>query len=383
MAHTHNTIGFDAKRANANNTGLGNYSRFVIDAVAQFYPNFELLLYVPKKKDNKAYEVLLKYPQLTEKQPLSSAWSAMKSLWRTFGVAAQSKKDGVDIYHGLSNELPVGLAKRGVKSIVTIHDLIFLRYPEFYKPIDRAIYKWKFRYACRVADRIIAVSECTKRDIVHFFGIHPDKIEVIYQGCEPIFEAPIAQQTMDRVKHTYQLPDRFILNVGSIETRKNLLLVVQALRELPEEFHLVAVGRRTKYTEEIEAYAAAHGLTHRIHLLHRVSYLDLPAIYRMAEVFAYPSRYEGFGIPIIEAISAGLPVVATTGSCLEEAGGGACIYVSPDDASALARAILHFVSMVPAERAQRTSLSSEYIRRFNKQEIAARIAALYEKVLSK
>ena len=372
-------IGFDAKRANANRTGLGNYSRFIIDALASRYPDLELLLYVPRKRNCTEYEALFSYGQISERLPRPGFRSLFKSLWRTFGIARDLRNDSVRIYHGLSNELPTGLARNGIRSVVTIHDLIFLRYPRFYKPVDRLLYTWKFRHACRIADRVVAVSECTKRDIVHYFGTDPSKIEVIYQGCSPRFAQPVSAERIELVRRTYALPERFVLSVGSIEERKNLLLAVKALRQLPADVHLVAVGRSTKYSESVERWAAEHGLKERVHLLHKVDFADLPAIYRLGKVFVYPSYYEGFGIPIIEAISAGLPVVAATGSCLEEAGGEACIYVSPDDPQALAAAVERLLDDEPMRR-EMVRVSQEYIRRFDGEAIAERIEALYEEV---
>ncbi|MEG1622518.1 MAG: glycosyltransferase family 1 protein [Alistipes sp.] len=373
------SIGFDAKRASVNYTGLGNYSRFIIDAVAYFHPEFKLTLYIPSIPVNALYSPLKDYPQLAETLPGYSRWSFICSLWRTFGIATEAAQDKIDIYHGLSNELPVGLAKRGMKSIVTIHDLIFLHYPEFYKPVDRIIYKWKFCYACRTANRIIAVSECTKRDIIRFFKIDPDKIEVIYQGCSSVFQIEVSEEEKARVKAKYQLPDRFLFSVGSIEPRKNILLGVKALESLPEDIHFVAIGRRTAYVDEIEAYTAGHQLSSRVHLFHQVEAEDLPIIYHMAHIFIYPSRYEGFGIPIIEAISAGLPVIAATGSCLEEAGGDACIYISPDDEKALAEAVLK-ISADPELQKQMVTRSQAYIQRFDKKRVADQVAALYQRV---
>ncbi len=314
-------IGFEAKRANANRTGLGNYSRFVIRSLKRAGIGDRLNLYIPKRKANAEYDALLEMDGVTSHLPDRPVWRRLSALWRVFGVAQQLQRDGVKLFHGLSNELPCGLGRRGIRSVVTVHDLIFRILPGCYKPVDRWIYTWKFRSACRRADRIVAVSECTKRDIVRLFGIDPAKIEVIYQGCDEMFAERRSAAELDRAAREYGLPERYLLNVGTLEERKNLLEVVQALEHLPAEIHLVAVGGRTAYTARVERYAAEHGLTDRIHLLHKVTYRDLPLLYARAEVMVYPSRYEGFGIPIIEALNAGIPVVAATGSCLEEAGG--------------------------------------------------------------
>jgi glycosyltransferase involved in cell wall biosynthesis len=122
--------------------------------------------------------------------------------------------------------------------------------------IDRMIYDYKFRRACRNADHIIAVSECTKRDIVKDYKISPDKVTVIYQGCDPLFAKPVTPERIAEVKAKYSLPEKFIVSVGTIEERKNLLSVVKALFSLPDDVHLVAVGRRTKYTALIDKFVA-------------------------------------------------------------------------------------------------------------------------------
>lgn len=374
-------IGYDAKRANANRTGLGNYSRFIIRALKESGSGDRLRLYIPKRKANTEYDELLTLPGVSSHLPDRPWWRALSALWRTFFIAPQLKREGVELFHGLSNELPTGLRERGIRSIVTIHDLIFEVLPACYKPADRLIYRQKFRSACRRADRVVAVSECTKRDIVRLYGIDPQKIEVIYQGCDEMFAKEYSPEEIRAVAQRYDLPARYLLNVGTLEERKNLLEIVQALKHLPEEIHLVAVGKHTAYTSQVEAYAAAHGLKHRLHLLHKVAYRDLPLIYGGAEVMAYPSRYEGFGIPIIEALNMGIPVVAATGSCLEEAGGPATLYVSPDSPEELAAAVQRILNE-EGLRERMAEAGRRYVERFHKEVIAKQMSELYDRVIS-
>lgn len=371
-------IGFDAKRANANKTGLGNYSRFVIAALSEYAPENNYQLYVPKRKQNREYDQLFSdFPAIEERLPRGWFGRKFSSLWRSRGISQDLKSEGVEIYHGLSNEIPSGLASLGIKSVVTIHDLIFRRVPSNYKMIDRWIYDNKFRYACENSDRIIAVSECTKRDIVDLYNIDPAKIEVIYQGCAPIFAERFDESHKEKIRERYDLPKRFILSVGTLEERKNLQLMVESLEHLPEDISLVACGRATPYTKRVMEYAKLRGLTHRIKLIHKSDYFDLPVIYQCAEVFIYPSRYEGFGIPIIEAMSCGIPVVAATGSCLEEAGGEAALYVSPDDPKALATSVIRLIGDSTL-RDYSIALGAEYIRKFDKSVIAEQIKNLYK-----
>lgn len=374
-------IGFDGKRAVQNFTGLGNYSRYIVDILCQFGPENEYVLYAPKKRENKRLDKLTKqYQQLQLSYPTTSSWKKLSSLWRVWGVTRQLEKEKIDIFHGLSNELPLNIHQSEVKSIVTIHDLIFLHYPQYYHSIDRKIYTYKFRKACENADKIIAISECTKRDIIEFFRIPADKIEVVYQGCDPSFIHPVAEEKKREVRAKYQLPDHYILNVGSIEERKNALSAVQALMMLPEQIHLVIVGRHTEYTDKVEHFIKENKLEERVHIISNVPFDDLPAFYQLAEFFVYPSRFEGFGIPIIEALYSGIPVVAATGSCLEEAGGPDSIYVHPDDIKGMADAFKQIYAD-PERKKNMIEKGHSFAKRFSEEKQAEEILNIYKKLM--
>lgn len=374
------TIGFDAKRIVSNATGLGSYGRTLVnDLIRRNEPDVNLLLYAPTPgRDDLRQQIIMneqvnfRYPQSSF---LNSQFSIFNSTWRTFSMVDDLKRDGVQLYHGLSGELPIGLRKAGIPGLVTIHDLIFLRHPEYYPWIDAKIYAWKFRQTLKEADHIIAISQRTKVDIMEFGDIPPERISVVYQSYNPRFSATPTVEAQAAVRKRYQLPEHFILNVGTIEQRKNLRLAAEALPLLPADEHLVAVGRQTKYVREIPQSA-------RLHLLSGVPDNDLAAIYSLADAFVYPSRYEGFGIPIIEAIAAGLPVVACTGSCLEEAGGPSSLYVSPDDVAGLADAICQ-VLPGNADREQRIQQSQQYIQRFKGLDVAGQMMSIYLQMIYK
>ena len=369
-------VGFDAKRIVKNGTGLGSYGRTLVNDLA-VDEGLQLRLYAPDKGRDDLRNQIADRPNVTFCYP---SRPTPRFYWRTRGIVGDLRRDGVQIYHGLSGELPVGIRKSGIRSIVTIHDLIFLRHPEFYHWLDTKIYAWKFRQTVREADHIIAISECTKRDIIEFGDVSEDKISVIYQSFSPRFSTEIAPELLDSLRQRYQLPKRYVLNVGTIEARKNILLAVKALAHLPEDISFVVVGRRTKYSDKVLEYAKKHGLMSRIKFYHGVPDDDLPAFYAQAEIFVYPSVYEGFGIPIIEAVGSGLPVVACTGSCLEEAGGPDSLYVAPDDSEAMAAAIRQ--SLVGAEgREERIRRSRDYIRRFVGRDVAQQVADLYRETL--
>ena len=379
MART--IIGFDAKRVVRNATGLGNYGRTLVNDLAAGAPvDWQLRLYAPDEGRDELRQRVTPSEQLQFVYPQGHPLKFQRALWRGWGIVKDLKRDGVQLYHGLTGELPYGIQRAGIRSVVTIHDLIFLRHPEYYHTLDVKIYAWKFRLACREADRIIAISERTKQDVMELGNVGEERVEVIYQSCSPRFAAGLSQQQLDEVRRRYALPQRLVLSVGSIEERKNILEAVQALNYLPEDIHLVAVGRPTKYSEAVLQRVKATALAGRVHFLHGVPDGDLQALYQLAEVFVYPSRYEGFGIPIIEAIHSGLPVVAATGSCLEEAGGPDCLYVSPDEPEALAVAIGQLLKGAEG-REQRISRSRNYVRRFEGNDVAGQMIDVYRRLL--
>lgn len=362
-------VGLDAKRIVRNGTGLGSYGRTLVnDLIRLGNDQLELRLYTPDEGHASLRSQIIEgvpfcYPS-GHPSALRKAW------WRSRSIVSDLVRDGVQVYHGLSGELPMGLRKAGIRGIVTIHDLIFMRHPEYYHWLDTKIYEWKFRVALREAEHIIAISERTRQDVIELGGEqYADRISVIYQSFAPRFSADVRQELRDEVRLRYKLPQRYILNVGTIEQRKNLLLACEAVDLLPQDVHLVAVGRLTDYVRQLPS-------SERIHLLSGVPDADLAAIYAMAEAFVYPSRYEGFGIPIIEAIAAGLPVVACTGSCLEEAGGPHSLYVSPDNVIDMVEALK--MSLRGARgREERIRRSQDYIRRFQGTDVARQVAALY------
>lgn len=373
-------IGFDAKRAAQNRTGLGNYSRFVIDIMSRYAAQNQYQLYVP----NPAKASLLGRVHTNTEiiTPHRKTDTLFRSFWRSWGMTADIRQNQTDLFHGLSNELPLNIRQAAhTKSIVTIHDLIFLRYPEYYHAIDRKIYQFKFRKACELADRIIAVSECTKRDIVDFYRIAPEKIDVVYQGCDPQFRQKVSEMEKEQVRHTYGLPEHYILYLGSIESRKNLMLIIQALLHTQTDLPVVAVGKHTPYADQVMTFARQNGLEKRLHMLHGVPFHALPAFYQMASVFVYPSFFEGFGIPLLEALNSRIPVIGAQGSCLEEAGGPHSIYVDPCNPNELADAIDRVLSQ---EDLRQTMIEEgyQYARRFDEEKLAADLWQVYQKTLN-
>lgn len=370
-------IGFDGKRAANNLTGLGNYSRSLIAHLAKYFPQNQYFVYSPKVKDNPQIRLFIETQKVHLKLPESKGL-----FWRSLGIKNQLQKDRLALYHGLSHELPIGIHKTGIPSIVTIHDLIFIRFPQYYGFIDRLIYKFKTKYACKHANRIIAISERTKQDIIEFYNIAANKIEVIYQSCDDSFKLPATEALQELVKKSYALPDQYILNVGTIEQRKNLLTLIKALKNVNSNYKLVVIGKKTGYFKLVENEIELLGLKDRVLFLQHVPFTDLPVIYQMATAFIYPSLYEGFGIPIIEALYCKVPVVAARGSCLEEAGGESSLYVAPEDDKALAQAINKILDN-PELQMEMKEKGSAYVQKFNNEDISEQLMQFYLKTLHK
>lgn len=368
-------IGFDAKRAFANKSGLGNYSRFILDSLSKFYPEHSYFLFTPYIKEN-LYSVESQNTHVVlPNKPLDRVFNAF---WRSKSIVQDISRLDLDIYHGLSAEIPYGLEKTSIKPIVTIHDLIFLRYPELYKTTDRKIYKAKYINACRYAERIVAISEQTKSDIINYLDIPENKIQVIYQGCHARFSKKSENSELTRVRQKHQLPSEYLLYVGTIEERKNLLSVVKAIHRGKLNIPLVIVGRETAYAKQVKTYIHKYKLTD-IHFLKNVNDKDLPSLYQMAKIFIYPSVFEGFGIPILEALYSGTPVVTTQGGCFIEAGGADSIYVNPKDYEEIAFATIKLLE--DEEYYQKVvEAGFKHVQHFNHEKLTSKLMNLYNTI---
>lgn len=376
-------IGFDAKRAFSNFTGLGNYSRSTLKLLTELHPENEYFLYNPRVPDEHQIKFLNlpSHAKVHIKIPQSFFFELFSSTWRRYGITADIIRDKIDLYHGLSHEIPVNIHKTGIKSIVTIHDLIFKVYPEYYKLTDRKIYDNKFRHACETADGIIAISECTKKDIITYYNVDADKIKVIYQGCSTIFEEHVNEKTNQEIKFKYNLPDNYLLSVGSIERRKNTKIILETLNKINSEISLVLVGKKTEYCYELKEYINSNQLNDRVIFLHDVRFNELPSIYQQAKIFIYPSKYEGFGIPILEALHSRIPVIAAKGSCLEEAGGGMTKYIDPNSSDELLNAINELLTSEEVNKIIEFNL--EFVKKFDAKNIADELMNYYTEILNK
>lgn len=333
-------IGFDAKRLYNNFTGLGNHNRTTIDILTDYYPENAYFLYTPKVRIN---DVTSPYLAKEGCRMIQPDGLLRGGLWRTFGIPGTLKANDIDLFHGLSNELPVGIRRSGVPSVVTIHDVAFKTFTDMYHWQDRQIYDLKWRYAVSHADRIIAISECTKKDILRFYDVDENKIDVVYQPVSPRYyltrdnsaDDAILQElatTYPAVFGSKTASQEYILYVGSINSRKNLLGIVKAMELLPRDMRLplVVVGDGRGYKAEVQAYMSGREIERYVAFQTcRVSQNALQYLYSHTRCFVYPSFYEGFGLPVVEALLSKCPVVTSNVSSLPEAGGPFALQSDP------------------------------------------------------
>ncbi|MBW6536455.1 MAG: glycosyltransferase family 4 protein [Mariniphaga sp.] len=369
-------IGFDAKRAFLNSSGLGNYSRNTLNALHRFFPENDYILFTPEVKDR----LFNNYKRFKVVSPRNYIAKKMKSLWRSLFLVPQLKKHGVELFHGLSNELPKGIHKSEIPSVVTIHDLIFMRYPEFYKPIDRKIYFKKVKYACHSADKIIAISRQTKNDIETFFHVPPEKVELIYQPVSPVF---FEKQNVAEIRKKYHLPEKFILSVGTLEPRKNQLALLQALQMREIRIPVVFVGKQTtSYMAEMQKFINENEMENQVKFLSNISEADLAALYQTAIFSVYISVFEGFGLPVIESMASSCPVITSSVSVLPETAGEAAILCNPAKVEEIAQKVALLLENEPFRKGI-TEKGKQRANLFHPENYTQKLISLYTEILNR
>ncbi|MBK8054611.1 MAG: glycosyltransferase family 4 protein [Saprospiraceae bacterium] len=329
-------LAFDAKRLFNNFTGLGNYSRTLLKNLQYFYPQNEYHLFTPKITKNKETEFFIDHSAFTVHTP-----ERFSPFWRTYGMSEQINALKPDIFHGLSHEIPFGINNNVVK-IVTFHDLIYEKYPEQFNWLDLKMYKWKYRMSAKRADHIIAISKSTKDDLVALYDIPAEKISVVYQSCNEVFQIDDVQDfTPDGVLKK-QSP--YYLYVGSIIERKGLLQTVIAYAGLPQTYRkpfIIVGGGDKDYIKKVKDLIKYYQLEPDFHFISGIPNQELVTLYDHCYALVYPSVYEGFGIPIIECLFRGKPVITSDISSMPEAAGNGALLINPFSPESISNAMIH------------------------------------------
>ena len=382
-------IAFEAKRFFESGTGFGTYSRTLVGNLAADFLENEYFLYAPDAERNLSIASLAHSAEI-ERVKSQKAVQVIypprrgKIYWKLLGARRSLQENQIDLYHGLAQQIPRSIRLSKIPKILTIHDLIYREHPEFSPEDDLETLDRQLSAACAASDRVIAVSESTKTDLVRFFSIPPEKIQVIYSCCDPRFHEKVSWERKVEVQRRYQLPEKYLLYVGSMAARKNLLVIVKALNEIPVEkrLPLVIIGNETDYSRQIFDYADRTNLTDYLVVPSYVHTNDLPAIYQGAQVFIYMSFYEGFGLPIMEAIASGVPVVVSKTSAMPEAAGPGGALADPRDPAEVASKISEFMW---DEAAREGAIKSGFahVKKFGHLEVSRSLISMYEEVAKK
>ena len=334
-------IGFDAKRLLNMRSGFGIYARSVVQSLMTRQADDNLLLFAPYLSDNPILEPenspFFKSQQVNVILP----WLSSKRFFSQAELTARVHFSGIDIYHGLSQEIPFSARHLSCPKVVSICDLIYRRIPASLNTSSFQAQDQKLRMAVSIADIIIAISENTKADLIDALGVSSQKIRVIYPSCHHRFFSRLSPHELTELKTVYDLPDDYILYVGTISERKNLLALVKAVEQLSASLRLpiVVVGMPTPYKTLVEKYCQEHRISSLVKFYSVERNDDLPGFYQAAKLFVYPSMYEGFGIPIIEAQASGIPVITSNVSSMPEAAGRHSLFIDPSNPDDLAQAI--------------------------------------------
>jgi len=293
------------------------------------------------------------------------------------GFAIQSRVEELDVFHA-QYLLPYGLKCR---TVLTVHDVLYERYPQYFTKMDCYRHKIEVPRSCRRADHIITVSESSKRDLVDFYGLNPDRVTVTYPGPDSSYRPIEKCEAKKRLKEKYGIEGDFILYVGAIQTRKNIPRLLSAFaqlksaRNLPHK--LLIVGPKAWLSSEAFRALENNGARKDVHVTGYVPQEDLPYFYNSADLFVYASMCEGFGLPVAEAMACGTPTITSQGSSLEEIAGGAAVLVDPSASENIAHAIeevLHDSALQVQLRESGLSRS----RVFSCQKMAMQTKAIYE-----
>lgn len=357
-------IGFDAKRLFTNKTGLGNYSRRLVQALVDHHPGVEIHLFTPGI--DPAYRTFAGLG--TVHKPLRKI-----PFWRQFGIARAIRASNVQVYHGLSAELPMRIP-RGVKTVLTVHDVLFRRFPSFYKLPDRLIYHLKLKRAIRRADHIIAISEATRRDLENYYGVEPGRVEVIPVICR--FE-------VHRPKSIYESGKfpRFILCISRFEKRKNHLNLLRAYALLPSYTRpkLVLIGAAGDTLDAVQTFILMNRLSNDVIIRPYASDEDLIHFYDTCELFVFPSLFEGFGMPVAEAMQRECVVCTSKDTSMAEITGPYGFLFDPNDPEDMARTM--HAALQPEAKEEKLDLLPAQLDKLDAKQVSRRYVEAYKRLI--
>ena len=334
-------IGIDATALPPDPVGAGNYIIQLIRALTALDSADEWVIFAQNHGRDLIYlseDSRLTWHLTPDHSP------AQRLIWEQTVFPALVKQTGIDLLHSLHYTRPLSLP---CASVVTFHDMTFFLYPELHTRSKRLFFPWMMRFSARYADAIIADSENTRRDAIRILKIPEGKISAIPLGINPDFHPLNDTPTLKTCQEKYGLPETYILNVGLVEPRKNLPLLLEAYHRLLQYCApppLVIVGRLGWGVEQVFQQIERLSLQDRVVFTGYVPAQDLPVVYNLAQIFVYPSKYEGFGFPPLEAMACGVPTITSNISAMRDQVGEAALLVEPENPTALAQAMLSLIN---------------------------------------
>ena len=362
-------------QAGYRSAGINGYIYHVLQALPDADPSFSYTVFAGRLAQPPAHDRLAVRRSAWDTQP-----PLRRIFWEQIVLPAALAQTRSDLLHALAFVTPVLSL---TPSVVTVYDLSFVHYPHLLPAARRLYLRLLARHSCRRAQRVIAISQSTARDLSATFGISPGKIDVALPGVGSQF-APLPESRVEDFRRRKALPERFLLFVGTLEPRKNLPMLLRAYAQLPDRdraaVHLVLAGGRGWMFDEIFRTVEAHGLGGTVHLPGYVPAEELPLWLNAAEAFVYPSIFEGFGLPVVEALACGTPVLVSDVSSLPEAAGDTGYCLPPDDVPVWGEALARVISD-PAWREEAGARGRVHAARFTWANTAAQTVASYRRAL--
>ena len=371
-------VGINASKACDVHTGVGRYTFNLRKSILKLNGKYDCLFYEPDKTGN---HIKVDGAGIQFDEPVASTQNnVLRILWEQIMLPIYSRKDRLDLFHYTDHALSLFQSTQPV--IITVHDIAYIRFPDLLNKSRQIYKKYILRESIKRASIIVADSYSTKRDIIEFFGIDEKQIKVVHLGVESRFR-PISNVKEYRLKN--KLPSKMILNVGTLEPRKNVITLMKAFKKLREKgfetYKLVIAGEKGWLYEQIFKEVEQNDLKNEIIFLGVVRDEDLPMLYNCADIFVYPSLYEGFGLPPLEAMACGIPVITSNTSSLPEVVGNAGIMVGPCDDNSLCEAMYKVLK----DEELRCHMSKKGLKRaklFSWEKATKEILEVYEELLS-
>jgi glycosyltransferase involved in cell wall biosynthesis len=378
-------IGIDISRTIEEATGVGYYAKNLVHALAKVDTENDYLLYgifydcYPKNWKKAA---IPKSPNFRLHENNSLSWLVRKK-WENAGKYKERLLGGIDLLHSTAFTMPL---VSNLKVVVTIHDLNCFTHPQYHTEANYQFVTKNLHHAARKASFIIADSENTKREILRFLHVPEEKIAVIYLAAGEAFDEKCSSESIAQIKRKYTIKKPYFLAVGSIEPRKNLtsaLIAFKALRETRKiDNQFVIAGGKGWKNEAFYRLLKKLSIDANLVMTGYVPEEDLPALYQGAEVFVYPSVYEGFGLPVLEAMASGTPVITSNTSSLPEVAGDAALLVNPMEVFEIYEAMEALVGS-PSLRKELKAKGFKQSEKFTWEETAWKTLEVYQNVFQK